>query len=72
MPETDPNAKSEQRLDRRKKSAQPIIAIPAGYVLVPAKTLEDLYDLAAIRKGQREETVSLEEVERLLKLDGRL
>ncbi len=49
-----------------------IVRVPSGYVLVPEKTLEDLYDLAAIRRGQREETVSLEEMEQKLKSDGRL
>ena len=55
-----------------RKTARPVVPIPSGYVLVPAKTLEDLYDLAAIRKGRREKTMSLEAVERQLRVNGRL
>ena len=46
--------------------------IPRGYVLVRANTLEDLYDLAAIRQGQQEETISLNDFEQELRRVGRL
>ncbi len=72
MSETTSNVKETRELARRRRLKAPIVAVPRGYVLVPLKKLEDLYDLAAIRRGRREKTVSLEEVERQLKRDGRL